>query len=47
MMAAKFPPSTSFPLPLLFYLLIVTVFRCMGELFELTSKRIGHNIKVV
>ena len=27
---AKFPPSTSFPLPLLFYLLIITVFRCMS-----------------
>jgi hypothetical protein len=29
MMAAKFLPSTSFPFPLLFYLLIIMVFRCM------------------
>ena len=46
-MAAKFPPSTSFPLPLLFYLLIVTVFRCMSYFQEVTSKGIAHNIKVV
>jgi len=30
-MAVKFLPSASVPFPLLFYLLIVTVFICMGN----------------